>query len=636
MGTRLSDLISQIFQLLPPEAGVTRIEYEGPKIAIYTRNLGYFMDNPSIIPDIVNMLKKHIIVKADQALREEEETTRERLMKIIPREAEVTGMFFDGIQGELVIEVKDLSKLEGEVKEKLEAIAEEIGWKIRVRRYVSQQPQTYQLISHTLKTSEDERLEFLRAVGSRIFREKITDKRDILVTFLGAAGEVGRSSILVTTNESKVLLDCGINLGVSERADAFPRLDLIGLDLDDLDAVVISHAHLDHSGFIPMLYKYGYEGPTYCTEPTLVLTTLLLNDMIKVAEAEGKKLFFDSQNLKDFINHCITIPYNSVTDIAPDIKLTLTNAGHILGSATVHLHVGQGLYNLVYTGDYKFDRSRLFQPANYIYPRVEALITESTYGSRDDVMPPRAAAEESLISSINETVRNGGKVLIPVPAVGRAQEILLVLNEYISQGKLERVPIFVEGMINEATKIHLLYPDFMNKEIRDRIELQGENPFITENFTIIGHPKEREEVFSSGPAVILATSGMLEGGPSVIYFRELASNDKNKVIFVSYQVAGTLGRRVLDGAKEISIQDEDGKLRMVQVNMSVTKIEGFSGHSDYNQLLNYISRFRGRVQKVIIVHGEKSKIMNLAESVNRIYHRNIAEIPEIGETIRLY
>jgi len=629
-------LISQIFQLLPPDAGVTRIEYEGPKIAIYTRNLGYFMDNPRVIPDIVNMLKKHIIVKADQELREEEETTRERLMKIIPKEAEVTGMFFDGIQGELVIEVKDLSKLEGEVMEKVEAIAEEIGWKIRVRRYVSQQPQTYQLVSHTLKTSEEERLEFLRAVGSRIFREKITNKKDLLVTFLGAAGEVGRSSVLVTTNESKVLLDCGINLGVSEKADAFPRFDLIGLDLDDLDAVVISHAHLDHSGFIPMLYKYGYEGPTYCTEPTLVLTTLLLNDMIKVAEAEGKKLFFDSQNLKDFINRCITIPYNSVTDIAPDIKLTLTNAGHILGSATVHLHVGQGLYNLVYTGDYKFDKSRLFQPANYIYPRVETLITESTYGSREDVMPPRASAEENLISAINSTVRNGGKVLIPVPAVGRAQEILLVLNEYISQGKLERVPIFVEGMINEATKIHLLYPDFMNKEIRDRIELQGENPFITENFTIIGHPREREEVFSSGPAVVLATSGMLEGGPSVIYFRELASNEKNKVIFVSYQVAGTLGRRVLDGAKEISIQDEEGKLKMVQVNMSVNKIEGFSGHSDYNQLLNYISRFRGRVQKVIIVHGEKSKIVNLAESVNRIYHRNIAEIPEIGETIRLY
>lgn len=629
-------MISQIFQLLPPNAGVTRIEYEGPRIAIYTSNLSFFMDNPRVIPDIVNMLKKHVIVKSDQARREEEENTRERLSKIIPKEAEVTGMFFDGIQGELVIEVKDPSKLEGEVKEKIEMLAEEIGWKIKVRRNIAQQPQTYQLVNHTLKSSEDERLAFLRTVGSRIFREKITNKRDLLVTFLGAAGEVGRSSILVSTNESKVLLDCGINLGVSEKSDAFPRFDLAGLNLDELDAVVISHAHLDHSGFVPMLYKYGYDGPTYCTEPTLTLITLLLNDMIKVADAEGKKLFFDGQNLKDFINHCITIPYSSVTDIAPDVKLTFSNAGHILGSATVHLHIGQGLYNLVYTGDYKFDKSRLFQPANYIYPRIEALITESTYGLRDDIMPPRVTAEETLISAINSTVKDGGKVLIPIPAVGRAQEILLVLNEYIAQGKMEKVPIFVEGMINEATKIHLLYPEFMNKEIRDRIIYQGENPFITENFTVIAHPKDREEVFSSGPAVILATSGMLEGGPSVIYFRELAQDNKNRVIFVSYQVAGTMGRRVLDGAKEIGVQDDGGKLRMVQVNASVSRIEGFSGHSDYNQLINFISRFRGKVQRVMVVHGERTKVQSLAESVNRLYHRNIAETPEVGETIRLY
>jgi len=126
---------------------------------------------------------------------------------------------------------------------------------------------------------------------------------------------------------------------------------------------VLSHAHLDHSGFIPVLFKYGYEGPVYCTEPTLTLTTLLLTDALKVAEAEGKKLYYDMSHVKDFIKHCITLPYSSVTDIAPDVKLTLTNAGHILGSATIHLHIGQGLFNLVYTGDYKFGRSRLFQPA---------------------------------------------------------------------------------------------------------------------------------------------------------------------------------------------------------------------------------------------------------------------------------
>jgi Predicted metal-dependent RNase, consists of a metallo-beta-lactamase domain and an RNA-binding KH domain len=400
---------------------------------------------------------------------------------------------------------------------------------------------------------------------------------------------------------------------------------------------VLSHAHLDHSGFVPVLFKYGYEGPVYCTEPTLTLTTLLLTDALKVAEAEGKKLYYDMSHVKEFIKHCITLPYNFVTDIAPDVKLTLTNAGHILGSATIHLHIGQGLFNLVYTGDYKFGKSRLFQPANYIYPRVEALITESTYGGKDDIMPAREEAEERLINSINETVNQGGKVLIPVPAVGRAQEILLVLNDYISQKKLKEVPIYIEGMLTEATSIHLLYPEFLNKEIRDKIIFQGENPFITERYTIISHPKEREEVFAGGPSIIIATSGMLEGGPSVAYFSELSEDPRNKVIFVSYQVSGTLGRRVLDGSKQINIMDSNGKIRVINVNLKVEKIDGFSGHSDYNQLLNYISKFKNKVQKIIVVHGEDTKAKNLNESINRIvFRKNISEVPKVGETIKLY
>ena len=633
---KISNLISQLIQSLPREAEVTRIEFEGPKIALYTKNLKFFMQNPTLIPNIVNNIKKHVVVKADESERKEEEEAREEILKLIPKEAGVSGIIFDGIQGEILIEAKDPSFLEGEVKEKINNVAQEIGWKVKVRRVIYVNPQTYEFLVHTLKASEDERLSLLRNIGNRIFRDKLVSKRDVLVTFLGGASEVGRSSILVTTAESKVLLDCGVNLGVSEASDMFPRFDLINLILDDLDAVVLSHAHLDHSGFIPVLYKYGYDGPVYCTEPTLTLTTLLLTDALKVAESEGKQLYFDMSNLREFIKHCITLPYNSVTDIAPDIKLTLTNAGHILGSATVHLHIGQGLYNLVYTGDYKFGKSRLFQPANYVYPRVEALITESTYGGKEDVMPAREEAEQKLIHSINETIQEGGKVLIPVPAVGRAQEILLVLNEFIAQKKLAEVPIYIEGMLTEATSIHLLYPEFLNKEIKEKIIYQGENPFITERYTIINNPKEREEVFQGGPAIILATSGMLEGGPSVSYFSELADNEKNKVIFVSYQVSGTLGRRVLDGSKEISIMDSSGKIKVVSIKSKVEKIDGFSGHSDYNQLLNYISRFKGKVQRILVVHGEENKAKNLSESINKIiFKKNISSVPKIGETVKL-
>jgi len=634
---KLSSIISEIFQRLPPESQVSRIEFEGPKIALYTKNLKFFMQNPTVIPSIVSAIKKHVVVKADESERKEEEEAREEISRLIPKEAGVSGIIFDGIQGEILIEVKDPSLLEGEIKSKIDEVAQEIGWKVKIRRVIYHNPQTYEFLVHTLKTNEEERLFLLREIGNRIFRDRITSKKDIMVTFLGGADEVGRSSILVTTPESKIMLDCGVNLGVSSIADMFPRLDLVNLLLEDLDAVVLSHAHLDHSGFVPVLFKYGYEGPVYCTEPTLTLTTLLLTDALKVAEAEGKKLYYDMSHVKEFIKHCITLPYNFVTDIAPDVKLTLTNAGHILGSATIHLHIGQGLFNLVYTGDYKFGKSRLFQPANYIYPRVEALITESTYGGKDDIMPAREEAEERLISSINETVNQGGKVLIPVPAVGRAQEILLVLNDYISQKKLKEVPIYIEGMLTEATSIHLLYPEFLNKEIRDKIIFQGENPFITERYTIISHPKEREEVFAGGPSIIIATSGMLEGGPSIAYFSELSEDPRNKVIFVSYQVSGTMGRRVLDGSKQINIMDSNGKIRVINVNLKVEKIDGFSGHSDYNQLLNYISKFKNKVQKIIVVHGEDTKAKNLNESINRIvFRKNISEVPKVGETIKLY
>ncbi len=633
---KISSLISQIFQLIPESARITRVEFEGPKIAIYTQNLAYFMENSYVIPQIVNMLKKHVVVKADESLRKEEEYAREYLSRIIPREADVAGMYFDGIQGEIVIELRNPSAITDEVRESIEKFGQEMGWKIKIRRIIAQPPATYQEITHLNKMAEEDRLQFLRSVGSKIFRERLNLRKDIVITFLGGAAEVGRSSLLLTTNESKVLLDCGVNLGVSEKSGMFPRFDLFEVDVDDLDAVVLTHAHLDHSGFVPVLFKYGYRGPVYCTEPTLALSVMLLNDAIKVAEAEGKQLYYDSNDVKEFILHCITLPYNSVTDIAPDIKLTLSNAGHILGSAIAHLHIGQGLFNLVYTGDYKFDRSRLFQPANYMFPRVEALVTESTYGDRNDVMPSREEAENRLVSEIANTVNSGGKVLIPIPAVGRAQEIFLVLNEHIARNEMPDVPIYIEGMLGEATRLHLIYPEFMNKEIRDKIVNNGENPFITERYTIISHPRDREEVFSRGPSIIIATSGMLEGGPSVAYFSRLAEDERNKVVFVSYQVSGTLGRRVLDGAKDVNIAEDGGKIRNVHVRASVVQVEGFSGHSDYNQLMSYISRFRGRVQRVIVVHGEQQKAYSLAESVNRLFRRYTATVPQVGEAIRLY
>jgi hypothetical protein len=441
--------------------------------------------------------------------------------------------------------------------------------------------------------------------------------------------------MLIETSESKVLLDGGIHPGVRNPPDCFPRLDWLTIGLEDIDAVVLSHSHLDHVGFLPLLYKYGYKGPLYCTEPSLYMVSLLLTDALKVSTMEGQAHMWDLKDLRTMISHIIPLPYGLVTDISPDVKLVLYNAGHILGSAAVHLHVGEGAHNIVYTGDFKFAKSLLLEAASFNFPRVETLIIESTYGSKVDIMPPREEVEMAFVNSINSALREGGKVLIPVPAVGRAQEIMLVLDFYMRNKVLAEAPIFIEGMIREATAIHMYYPEYLSRELREKIIDHDENPFITEYFTVIDHPSKREEALASGPAVILATSGMLEGGPSVQYFQELAGDPRNKILFVSYQVQGTLGRRILDNSKQVTLLEDGGRMRIIDINCKVEKVEGFSGHSDYNQIIRYVSKLRPRLQRVIVGHGERKKVESLAESIERIFRLPTYQ-PNVLDSLKLY
>ena len=227
------------------------------------------------------------------------------------------------------------------------------------------------------------------------------------------------------------MIDCGINPGSRTPAEAFPRLDCANITLDDLDAVVIGHAHLDHTGFLPVLVKYGYKGPIYCTEPTLPMMNLIQLDAIKVAAAQGRTPMYAERDVHQIMKQAITLSYGTVTDISPDIKLVLANAGHILGSATCHFHIGNGSHNFVYTGDIKYGKSMLLESANTNYPRVETLLIESTYGLKEDIQPTRQEVELSFIKSVNETLKNSGKVLIPIPAVGRAQELMMVIDQYM-------------------------------------------------------------------------------------------------------------------------------------------------------------------------------------------------------------
>jgi hypothetical protein len=623
-----------ILEHVPKEAEVTRIEYEGSTLAVYTKKPEILVEQSSAIVDIVNVIRKRIVIRSDPSVRLPEKDAERITREIISPEAEVTDISFDPSLGEIIIEAKKPGLVIGKNGTVLQEIIKRTKWRPHVLRSPPLRSKIVTHMRHYLHSESKERERILRTIGERIFRPKTYEVGDLRITALGGVQEVGRSAFFVQTRESNVLLDCGINPGSSRPFEAFPRLDDPSFELDSLDAVVISHAHLDHCGLVPFLYKYGYDGPVYCSAPTSNLMTLLQLDYLDVASKQGIVAPYDQKDVRECVLHTIPLRYGVVTDIAPDIRLTLHNAGHILGSSLSHLHIGEGLHNIVYTGDYKYARTMLLEAAETEFPRAETVITESTYGGVDDVMPSRVEAEERLTAIVNETLERKGKVLIPVPAVGRAQEIMLIIDGYMRRGLMKEAPVFIEGMISEATAIHTAYPEYLGREVRHSILHEGINPFQSDYFTIVEHPNVRQEIIDGEPCIIMATSGMLEGGPVIEYFKSLAENDKNTIIFVSYQIEGTLGRRVKKGLTDVTMMNSEGKLDVIKVGLRAESIEGFSGHSDRRQIINYIVQLMPRPERVVVCHGERAKCLSIANFIQRRCEVQTL-VPAVMETFRL-
>lgn len=665
-------LEKQILQSIPQEAQITRAKFEGTNIALYTKNPEFSLTELTLhLSALSKSLKKRFIIRTDLSIRLTENDTRTAIIKILPKDIIPTVIFCDEATGEVVLEVNNPEGITPDIFLK---IAKETGWITHTRRSPHIPSNSIKNIHSVLKSSSKDRMNFYNSLGKRIFRPLLlsnsllnlsshvnnnlrngngqissvvqnfdygdvgggsyqySNLKEVMLYCLGGVKQVGRSCFVVVTPESKIMLDCGINPGENQSYNAYPRIDWFNFNFDDLDAVVISHAHIDHQGFLPTLFKFGYKGPVFCTEPTLPLMTLLQMDSVKIAQSNGVYIPYELRDVNEIIKHCIPIPYGKPTDISPDVTITLNNAGHIMGSATVHLNIS-GAHNILYTGDYKYAKTQLLDSAIANYPRVETIITESTYGSSNDIMPDQTTVYNTFTGSINHTLKHGGKVLIPVPAVGRAQEIMLVLDKEMREGRLAECPIFIEGMISEASAIHMSYAHYLGYEVRRSVS-QGINPFQSSYFTVITGISKREEVFNDeSPSIIMATSGMLEGGPSVEYFKQISPDPKNKIIFVSYQINGTLGRRVLDGTiSEASMVDKNGKVKVIPVRCSKQKIDGFSGHSDFNQILGFISKIRPK--RVLVNHGEKSKSENVASTIySRLKIRS--SVPDNREIIKL-
>ncbi|MEM2878742.1 MAG: beta-CASP ribonuclease aCPSF1 [Candidatus Hadarchaeales archaeon] len=630
------ELLKEIKRIVKEETpfsdSVVDIDFEGPKVVLYCENLDLLMENGDAIKELARKIRKRVILRPDPSILTDQKYAEEKIREMVPAEAGITDIIFNGDVGEVVIEAEKPGVVIGKGGSLLREINYRIKWTPRVIRSPPVKSDLVRKIRLSMLQSASDRRDLLRRIGRRIHREAKARGDWVRLTAMGGAREVGRSCFLLQTPESRIMIDCGINVASEDRA--YPHLEIPEVRISELDALVISHAHLDHSGFAPYLFKYGFDGPVYCTAPTRDLSVLLQLDYVEIAEREDKPLPYDKKDIINFLSHCIPLEYGDVTDIAPDVRITMHNAGHILGSSIVHFHIGEGLHNIVYTGDLKFDRSRLLSPAICTFPRVETLVIESTYGGAEDIQPPRDDAERELINIINDTVRRGGKVMIPAFAVGRAQEVMVLLEDSRKNGTVENVPVYLDGMIWEATAIHTAYPEYLSQDLRERIFRADENPFLSENLVKVTGPDQRSKIIDGEPCVIISTAGMMAGGPILEYFKHLAPDPKNSLVFVGYQAEGSLGRRIQGGWKEIPLRGNGGKVEEVKVNLDVKTVEGFSGHTDRARLLNYVRRMSSKPQKIITIHGDESKCLDLASTLHRLYRTETRALTNL-ETVRL-
>ncbi len=422
--------------------------------------------------------------------------------------------------------------------------------------------------------------------------------RSISFTALGGCNEVGKSSFLLDAGE-KILLERGIKLSPDESQYPLP------VDTN-LDAVVISHAHLDHSGALPNLFVES-RFLTYMTPPTLELCKILWFDSLHIAGLESESIPFSKEEIRQAERYTFPVVYRRLLHVSSKYSMQFFDAGHILGSAMVKLSIGDK--SLLYTGDFKPEETRLFKGADLDVGKPDYLVTESTYGDRNH--PKRRECERLFVEEVQDTIDKGGWALIPAFAVGRSQEILDILQEY-----KVNAPIYFDGMGQKAALVTMRFPQylkdpkFLAKALHRAIWVR--NPGI------------RRKALKQ-PSVIVTTAGMLQGGPVLNYLKRLHKNENNAVLLTGYQVEGTPGRRLME-TNRIEI---DGK--MYEVKAKVEKFD-FSAHASQQEMLHAIKRLQP--EKILLVHGDKEVIDTFKQKI-REETGITAIVPSAGKKIEL-
>lgn len=418
------------------------------------------------------------------------------------------------------------------------------------------------------------------------------------ISFLGACKEVGRSAFLVR-EKSKILLDYGLKMN-SEITHPLPPQGF-------LDAAIVSHAHLDHSGNVPTLYKTS-EVPCYCTIPTLPLMELLLKDAMKVAKLHGLRPQYSQTHLKRMLRNTIALGFDKKTYLTDDFSITLHDAGHILGSASALVETKNS--NLLYTGDIKFSDTRLHKAAFDNFKDIDALIIESTYGMREH--PNRKEMEKKFVEACNEVIESKGNVLIPSFAVGRCQEIITALDA----NKFEH-PVFMDGMAKDAAEIMIHYP----QNIKDFNEFYR----AMKHAHWVNGERDRKRALEE-PSVIVSPAGMLVGGAAINYLFKIKENPNSAVFLSGYQAEHTPGRLLLE-TKRLRYDDYD-------LNFSKMRVElfDFSAHASSSELKEFAKKIKPKV--AFVVHGEPEQAQHLANWIEEKVGCYV-KVPKFGERIEV-
>jgi predicted metal-dependent RNase len=423
---------------------------------------------------------------------------------------------------------------------------------------------------------------------------------------LGGAEEIGASSYYIGTERAGILLDCGVRIGLLGEA-ALPRLELLrGLPLE---AVLITHAHLDHLGGLPflrpLLAEQGREEvPIYATTPTRRLASPMLLDQSKIWRLSGCDLLNEGLALRAASE---IIPLEPGTEVeGKDFRAILHPAGHILGAAYIILEIDG--FKALFTGDISLTKQGTVSEAQIDQgEEVDVVVTESTYGNC--TLPSRKNEVKALISQILEVLQRGGRILIPSFALGRAQEVVLILLQHIASGILPRVPIYLDGLVREITKLYEALSDYFPEELQSFCKNSRQPPLLRPPVELVDDRLRERLITERKPAVIIASSGMLQGGVSPIYSRTIASEEESGIFIVGYQDEDSPGRRLLEAKRgdELEIMGE-----AITLSCEVTQFK-LSAHADRGQLLNFLSRFPS--QSVVIVHGEGSARHDLYNSL---------------------